>query len=165
VNGVWSTLDTTFDPVDLQGDALHDLYATSSDGNLMHYDGASWTQVATNISGPVIVTPTRVYYTGIGVGLSAYSRATGTSSAVTPPPGLRSLVGAGGEELFALAQGGFRGSPLYHFDGTAWTPVRIPIGTNEGQLYSLIRVGRDVVLQVLESGNYHYLWLQRTGAW
>lgn len=125
IGGSWTKITTNTHLWELEGDSLSELYSVDATQGLMRFNGAQWTQLASDGRLPIAVTATRVYY-DTAHGPMMYMRGNSSFATAPTPTGTYSIVAMGGEELFALAQSQPLGSPLWHFDGTTWTPVALP---------------------------------------
>jgi cysteine-rich repeat protein len=162
--GVWQSVATTLHFAALDGDALADLYAVDPAHGLFHFDGTAWSQLAADARLPFAITPTRVYF-GTSQGAKVYMRASGVTTAASLRPGTTALAATGGEELFAIAPAQARGSPLWHYNGTSWAPLRLPQGF--AQPIALLALGRELVVQQQQNTPAvpPFALLERTRAW
>jgi hypothetical protein len=106
---------------DVWGTSPSDVYVAGDDGNVYHYDGASWTPDHV-LNGKL----TKVWGTGPGdvwafsAGL-AFHKTGATWTSYSLGSALLSVSGTGPGDIWAVEGG--TPNQVWHWDGTAWSPV------------------------------------------
>jgi cysteine-rich repeat protein len=107
LEGVWASSPT-------------DVFAVGDGGTILHFDGATWVQMASEAAGDLFGVWGSAANDVFAVGNAGIVHFDGTSwspTAVTAP--LVSIAGSARDNVFAVGGGG----AMFHFDGTSWTRV------------------------------------------
>lgn len=154
-NAVWGTSPT--DVWAVGGDTA----SGNFDGLILHWDGSSWTQVPA-AGAPLLWAvwgsgPNDVWAVGMGGTILHFDGTAWTKKASGTTRGLNDVWGTGPNNVFAVGGGAAQppdGSMMLHWNGTAWSPVVLPLsqpdtgrslegihGTGPNDLWSVGRRG------------------------
>ncbi|HEX5060313.1 MAG TPA: hypothetical protein VFV99_13185 [Kofleriaceae bacterium] len=122
--------------LDIWGFAANDIYAVGADGstgeaNLLHYNGTTWEDQSSRVmplgkslSGVWGSGPSDVYATAEAK-LLHYNGTAWSDAGLVTTHKLTKVWGASASDVFVVGEGG----AIYHYDGTAWTQMIVPLAT------------------------------------
>lgn len=142
----WVQVETgiTANITDVWGSSPSDVYGTTSDGRLWHWDGAGVWKVTT-VQSPTALnavwgtSSSNIYTVGDGGVVYRYNGSTWQSIRLPTRNNLYAVWGTSANNVFV----GGAGNALYRWDGTSWTAEKLPQGQ---QIFSFWNDGINTYL-------------------
>ena len=123
----WVVSEWVF-PQDIWGSSASDIFVVAANGNIAHFDGASWTSMSSGSTEHLCSvwgsSSSDVFAVGYNGTILHYDGTAWTSMSSGTTEVLWGIWGTSGSDVFAGGGDGSDWSPvILHYDGTAWRPM------------------------------------------
>lgn len=140
----WNQVETGISAAitDVWGSSSNDVYGTTADGKLWHWDGAGvWKVTTVSVPGSLNAvwgsSASNIYTVGDNGALYRYNGSTWQKIELPTHANLYAVWGTSSTNVFV----GGAGNALYRWDGSTWTAEKLPLGQ---QIYGFWGNGTDV---------------------